>query len=407
MRDLENYYKDLEISHGKEVSDEVRRLNSLFDENIYKWLASLWDGEAGGFYYSLSARDNEGFWPDMESTAQAINSLTSTGILYDDSVMPDAMKKKMVAFMKAKQHSDDGYFYHAQWGKDVSTSRRGRDLGHATGIISRFGNGDKPLYPTALERIKEAAASGSTESENSTVPEHLRSKEAFLEYLNSLNINGIDKPGNSYPIGHKIGQQAAEIAAAGLADVCIDFLNSTQKPNGFWEDALDHGTASGALKISCIYVHFKKPYPNIMEAFKSALNVLLLDSNIGAITSVFNPPFTLLNFLQVMENTGDTENYAKAKALLRENAAKILRLTYERLIPFKKPDGSFSYCPTCSSHWSQGKPVCIKDSFESDVNANSLANGSKVRTLKILDIPEIYIFDESDSERFFKLCGEI
>ena len=233
MRDLENYYKDLEISHGKEVSDEVRRLNSLFDENIYKWLASLWDGEAGGFYYSLSARDNEGFWPDMESTAQAINSLTSTGILYDDSVMPDTMKKKMVAFMKAKQHSDDGYFYHAQWGKDVTTSRRGRDLGHATGIISRFGNGDKPLYPTALERIKEAAASGSTESENSTVPEHLRSKEAFLEYLNSLNINGIDKPGNSYPIGHKIGQQAAEIAAAGLTDVCIDFLNSTQKPNGF------------------------------------------------------------------------------------------------------------------------------------------------------------------------------
>ena len=404
MKDLTQYYKDLEASHGKEIADEVKNLNTLWDEHVYEWIASLWDGEAGGFYYSLSARDNEGFWPDMESTAQAMNSLTSTGILYDDSVMPDAMKKKMVAFMKAKQHPDDGYFYHAQWGKDVTTSRRGRDLGHATGIIARFG--DKPLYPTALERIAEAAATGSTDSESSTVPEHLRSKEAFLEYLESLNINGIDKPGNSYPIGHRIGQQASEIEAAGLVDACIDFLNSKQKPNGFWEDSLDHGTASGALKISCIYVRFKKPYPNVMEAFRSALNVLLSDLPIGAITSVFNPPFTLLNFLEVMENTGDTENYAKAKALLRENAAKILRLTYERLVPFKKPDGSFSYEPNCSSHWSQGKPVCIKGSAESDVNANSLANGSKVRTLKILDIPETYIFDERDSERFFKLCGE-
>ena len=404
MKDLTQYYKDLELSHGKEISDAVKQLNTLWDEGVYEWLASIWDKEAGGFYYSISARDNEGFYPDIESTAQAMNSLTSTGILYSDSVMPDAMKKKMVAFMKAKQHADDGYFYHSQWGKDVTTSRRGRDLGHATGIIARFG--DKPLYPTALERIAEAAASGNTESESSTVPEHLRSKEAFLEYLESLNINGVDKPGNSYPIGHRIGQQASEIEAAGLTDVCMEFLNSKQKPNGFWEDALDHGTASGALKISCIYVRFKRPYPNVMEAFKSALSVLLSDLPIGAITSVFNPPFTLLNFLEVMENTGDTENLAKARALLRENAAKILRLTYERLLPFKKPDGSFSYEPNRSSHWSQGKPVCIRDSYESDVNANSLANGSKVRTLKILGIPETYIFDEADSERFFKLCGE-
>lgn len=404
MKDLTQYYKDLEISHGKEIADAVKQLNSLWGDHVYEWLASIWDKEAGGFYYSISARDNEGFYPDMESTAQAMNSLTSTGIIYDDAVIPDAMKKKMVAFMKEKQHADDGYFYHSQWGKDVTTSRRGRDLGHATGIIARFG--DKPLYPTALERIEAAASSGNTESENSTVPEHLRSKEAFIKYLESLNINGIDMPGNSYPIGHRIGAQANEIEKAGLTDVCIDFLNSTQKANGFWEDHLDHGTSNGAMKISCIYVRFKKPFPNIMTAFESALKVLLSDCPFGCITEVFNPPFSLLNFIEIMENTGDTENLAKAKALLKENAAKLLRITYERLIPFKKPDGSFSYCKNCSSHWSQGKPVCIKDSYESDVNANSLANGSKLRTLKILDIPTTYIFDEKDSERFFKLCGE-
>jgi len=404
MRDLTNYYKELTQTHGKEVSDAVYKLNTLFDENIYKWLASLWDGKNGGFYYSISARDNEGFYPDMESTAQAIGSLTSNGIISEKTPVPIAMQKKMVAFMKAKQHEDDGYFYHEQWGKDVSTSRRARDLGHATGIIAAYG--DKPLYPTAIERIKAAAAAGATESENTTVPEHLRSKEAFLEYLNSLDINGKEKQGNSYPVGHRIGQQTSEIAAAGLKDVCIDFLNSTQRPNGFWEDTLNHASSNGAMKISCTYVRFGAPFPNIMTTFKSALDVLLSDSPYSCITEVFNPPFTLLNLLEIMEKTGDTENLAKAKSMLRENAVRMLEITYERLLPFKKPDGSFSYCKTCSSHWSQGKPVCIKDSFESDVNANSLANGSKRRTLAILDIPAPAIFDENDSRIFFELCGE-
>ena len=404
MRNLESYYKGIEESHGKEVADEVRNLDTLWGDHVYEWLASLWDKEAGGFYYSLSARDNEGFYPDMESTAQAINSLTSTGIITDKNPVPLSMQKKMVAFMQAKQDPEDGYFYHAQWGHDVNTSRRARDLGHATSIIKAYGG--TPLYPTATERIKEAMGNGSAEAKDSTVPEHLRSKEAFLKYLESLDINGNEKPGNSYPVGHKIGQQTSEIAAAGLIDVCIDFLNSTQRPNGFWEDTLNHASSNGTMKISCTYVRFKKPFPNIMTAFKSALDVLLSDCPFSCITEVFNPPFSLLNFLEIMENTGDTENLAKAKALLRENAAKMLRITYDRLLPFKKPDGSFSYCKTCSSHWSQGKPVCIKDSYESDVNANSLANGSKRRTLAILDIPTPPIFDENDSKRFFELCGE-
>ena len=35
MRNLENYYKDLETSHGKDVANEVRLLDTLFDDNIY------------------------------------------------------------------------------------------------------------------------------------------------------------------------------------------------------------------------------------------------------------------------------------------------------------------------------------------------------------------------------------
>ena len=398
MRDLSNFYRDLRVSHGARIAEETERLHTLFDEGIYKWLASLWDGRAGGFYYSISARDNMGFYPDMESTAQALNSLESFGILKNEEV-PLRMQKKMVAFMQAKQHEDDGYFYHAQWGKDVSTSRRARDLSHALSIFSRFGGA--PLYKTALERIGEAAADGKTETEGSTVPEHLRSAAAFREYLEGLGINE-----QSYSVGHRIGAQAAQIAAAGLTDVCIDFLNSTQKSNGFWEDVLNHSSSNGMMKISCAYVSLGAPIPNVMTSFDSALEVLLSDLPYSAITEVFNPPFSLLNFLEILERTGDRENLVKAKELLLSRGADIIRVAYERLIPFKKPDGSFSYCKSCSSHWSQGKPVCIKDSFESDVNANSLANGSRVRSLKIFGIEPPKIFDADDARLFYELCGE-
>ncbi len=399
MKDLSEFYKNLKMSHGEGIADEAYELHKLYDEKIYKWLAGLWDSKAGGFYYSISARDNDGFYPDIESTAQAFNSLESLGIVTEETPVPDSMKKKAVAFMQAKQDKNDGYFYHSQWGKDITTSRRARDLGNAVSVIRRFGG--EPLYPTAIERIEAAAAYGSTNAENSTVPEHLRSREAFVEYLESLDING-----HSYQIGHRIGQQASEIIAAGLTDVCTDFLNSKQKQNGFWEDTLTHSSSNGTMKISCTYVALARPFPNIMRSFDSAIEVLLSDLPYDGITCIFNPPYTLLNFLEIMEKTGDTENLEKAKARILECGADILRVTKERLMDFKKPDGSFSYCKETSSFWSQGKPVCIEGSRESDVNANSLGNGSRVRAMKILGIEPPKVFDRNDAMLFYEMCGE-
>ena len=399
MRDFSKYYLDIKNNYNAAIAEAVRDLYSLFDDGIYKWLSSLWDKDEGGFYYSRSARDNEGFFPDIESTAQAFGNLESSGIIetYDD--IPLSMKKKAIAFMQAKQDPYDGYFYHSQWGKDINTSRRGRDHGNAVGIIRGFGA--EPLYPTATERIAAAMSDGAAESADSTVPEHLRSKEAFISYLEGLGINE-----SSYSIGHRIGQQRAEIRAAGLAHVCIDFLNSTQRENGFWEDTLSHSSSNGTMKISNTYNQFQVPFPRIMTAFKSALEVVLSDEPISAIVSIFNPPFTLLNFLEIMEREGDLDNLEKARKLLLENSERLIRLTAERLAVFKKPDGAFSYCPEFSSHGSQGKRVCLVGMPESDVNANMLANGSKNRTLKILGIPVQKHFDENDAKIFFELCGE-
>ena len=72
---------------------------------------------------------------------------------------------------------------------------------------------------------------------------------------------------------------------------------------------------------------------------------------------------------------------------------------------FAKPDGSFSYLPKASCPTSQGCRASLGVD-EGDVNATSLALGSRKRTLWILDIDAGYMCDSSDSKLFYELLGE-
>ena len=411
MRNLDDFYKSIEEKFNKETVAAAREFMSLYDDGIYKWLAGLWDKEIGGFYYSVSARDNEYveydgkrslLLPDIESTDQAFGSLLTDGIVSKMSDYPTRMKDKAVKFITSCQDPEDGYFYHKQWGKNINTSRRARDMGKGMSCVRNFGG--RALYPTAIERIKEAAVSGSSESESSTVPEHLRSKEAFIKYLEAMNINGKDR---SYSVGHTIGQQVAEINAAGLTDVCYDFLNSTQFANGLWEEELTYTSANGLMKISCAYNSLYRPFPRVVEAFDAAMDIACLDKPIDGITSVYNPPFTMLNLYGTVKSFYDNSVREECQRRLVAKAPLILRRAMEKVAPFKEPDGSFSYCKGHPASHSQGMPVCIPNLPESDVNANALAQGARTMTFSALGIKNTPIFDENDAKIFFEIAGEL
>lgn len=400
MRDLSTFYKELEASHGKEIAEATADLFSIYTDGIYKWLAGLWDRDIGGFYYSNSARDNDGFLPDIESTAQALGHLEGAGIVSNMMEYPKSMRDKVVKFLQSKQDPDDGYFYHPQWGKEIGTSRRARDMNNALGVIKDFGA--TPLYTPACDRIREQMANNSADAENSTVPEHLRSKAAFVEYLEGLGINK-----NSYSVGHRIGAQAAEIIAAGLRDTAYEFLNSTQRENGLWEDTLTYGASNGLMKISCAYRSLKGVLPRMDKAFDASVEIALSDADMyQGITCVYNPPFTILNLLETMKDIGDTDAYERSKKKLRDKAPALLRVTKEKVSKFAEPDGSFSYCVGHPAITSQGVHVCVPKLPESDVNANSLASGSRTRLLRVLDITPPPLYDENDAKIFFEMVGE-
>lgn len=55
---------------GKDAVQELEALYDIYDERLYIWMATLWEPEIGGFYFSLSARETEGFRPDINNCLQ-------------------------------------------------------------------------------------------------------------------------------------------------------------------------------------------------------------------------------------------------------------------------------------------------------------------------------------------------
>ena len=57
------------------IVDALKKLYSMYSNDLIRWYANLYEPTAGAYYCSTSGKENEGFLPDVESTVQALNSL--------------------------------------------------------------------------------------------------------------------------------------------------------------------------------------------------------------------------------------------------------------------------------------------------------------------------------------------
>ena len=391
--------------YGEEGVKAALELRSMYNREMYEWIASLWDGEIGGFYYATSSRVTDGYLPDSESTTQAIGLLRTTGMIKEYSDLPEGMKKKLGNFAK-KLQDPDGYFYHPQWKEmmlanpERYNSRRGRDLGQCTWLVRTIA-GMETTYPTAYENIKNMAKEEGT-SEKARIPEHLRSKEAFIKYLDELDINT-----NSYPKGHRISSQADQISAAGLREVCLEYMTSKQnKENGTWEPQVNYASINGVTKMGAAFFALGAPIPNATVAFRSALHVALSDEQGDGITNVFNPIGTMEQMLLDFKKMGMDKDYQEARALLFECGIDLMNITAEKLRPFyKEHEAAFSYCKAGSCPTSQAVPASL-GLPEGDVNAMSLSVGTMRRVYDMLELDVGKCFDENDGKKFFEMINE-
>ncbi|MBP3583557.1 MAG: hypothetical protein J6K44_05885, partial [Clostridia bacterium] len=385
----------IEPSLGEDAVDALRGLYSLYTSDLYMWLVNLYDPEIGGFYYSESARNNEGYLPDLESTGQALGTLDRSGLsdAFDKDLqktnwgefLPEATKSQILAFTLSIR-ADDGYYYHPQWGTTISSSRKGRDAGWGNDILRALGYGyilEDDYVPdggtedggniivslrgrassgvvAAISRVKSSTVVATA----SSFDDALKSEKAFIAWLDEGDLSS-----NSYSMGNTINASISRINKAGLRPVLQKYLREHQYPNGLWEPEVTYQSINGLMKISASCFS-RGSFPNADKAIESVIQIMQLPASedIAAITFVYNQWVAILEIIDSC--TPEMRN--SVNEMLLENAPELFSAAISKLRVFRKGDGGFSMNRETSSPTSQGVPAAVPGSMESDVNATSI-----------------------------------
>ncbi len=405
---------------GEELFLAIRDYYEVYDERLPTWLGSLYNAEIGGFHYSVSSRDNAfvttdrgsfPLLPDIESSFQALSILSSSGMIGDFSELPSKMREGLKEFVCSLQDKDSGFIIHPQWRElmaDVEgkcgnadimwKARRGRDMMWAEGICERLGF--KLPYPTAYERLK---CEREGEKNNlAGLPDYLLSGDRLVRYLDTLNWET-----DAYYAGNMVASQARLFAASGLANVAADYLTSKQdKESGLWGVKGGYAAINAYLKITGMYNELKIPIPNAHRAAESVIECATTEERAATVCYQYNVWYSVKNILNSLRTYGGSEGELQAREIsnkLLSTAPAAIRKTKEKLLTFKKADGSFSYYPHGTADHSQGMPVAIKGSNEGDLNASVICTtgitGNIFETLGLREYM-IPLFGEGAFEKF-------
>lgn len=424
----------------------LKEMYSMFSPKMLDWLADLYDPETGGFYYSNSGRNHEGYLPDIESTAQAIDLLRISGAFdeYADdanAALPDWFKTKLISFVKGLQ-DPNGYFYHPQWTRamvDSKISRKSRDLTKGLSLLSSLGASptydildvkgdgmmadgtpvgfDKPiLYNKVTDPLRlsgmASAVSKVVPTSGASVPPNIASKEAFTSYL-----NGLDLKKDSYSIGNELASQAQEIKARDeylastganyrLKDILQEWLfDNCYQTTGHWSPYADYDGLNGFMKISAACSILKIPLKYPEAAARSAIDAITTEEYNLTVCYAYNTWFSINNIFSILNKCHPADQAAAVtssiKAELKERAPELIRATTEKQSIFLREDGSFSYTETSTSSTSQGMPVAVPGMLEGDINATLICLADTCHQMfSALGYSMPPIFGKADLTRF-------
>ena len=427
---------------GENSVDMLKNLYDCFGEDVYLWLAGLYDTDVGAFYYAGSSLAYKGFAPDVESTCQALKIIYNSGMIKaygaDQATalkmaLPEEMQEKLVLFVQSLQSEEDGYFYHEQWGTGIADDRKGRDLQWALQILGWLDA--ETLYPSAIDRLKD---SGAAEAVSKVVaaskviatattyphPDRFGSPESFRAYLEDVmdsNDDGIISAKESYNNGHAVASQSEQIKAAGLLDVACDYFDTLQRdiynrqvaagqtPTGLWSDELSFNSISGFFKISVLYSTAKRGINYIDRVVDSAIATILSDEPVEQVVFVYNPWAAMgeaiagaKNANRLAKAAGEPEPYDMDELYgkVRSKLIPTLTKTIQNSMLFKKEDGGFSYNLATSASKIQGVYASL-GLPEGDVNATTLLCSYMINYIWVsLGVDRVDLWSAADFDTF-------
>ena len=441
---IEAIWSKIKESASDELYAALRSFASGYDGTATcEWMASLWDGDVGGFYYSNSARDNEPFRPDLESTFQVISWLRANSATSDvNRLFPNEIKAKIVDFAKGLQ-ADDGYFYHPQWphGTDnLQTDRYGRDLSWATDLINRFtvdrdGDGVEekqyPNYcaPSGIKCEEHAKNGGSCPS---AIPLALRnsksnskpaasvlekpdysSSAAFTAWLERMNADIKNKPGLP---SHYICALQDEIKANGYCVELLDYLERIQdevyeeqmsrgeKPSGLWAYAPSLSLAMAIQKYVTFFndERFGRSLKYYKEAISTCIDIMLIDcGDNSALNTLMNQWNSVAHIMSNVKkfHKDEPEIIEELYGMIRARGVELVSFINKALDEHRLGNGMFVTHHGKSMTPLYGVPVSMGER-ESDVNGEILVTTLYRSVFLAFNYPVVPLCTEEDGENF-------
>jgi hypothetical protein len=332
----------------------IAKMDQVFGPS-FDWWAKVYDPDSGGFFYSLSARNNARFGADIEATQKAIRVLEWSGVL---DKTPAAFRDRVVRFMQQRQDAKSGFFYDPQNRNEYSHNSRSRALGMATQVLELCGG--KAQHPLPLERLKE-------NKESAEHYAHLASPKAFRAWIDQLFLTS-----RAWTAGARIRTQAEtlqemeEPLRTQLLDVLVDVFKAQQKSDGLVGQPKDKwfSRLSGTYKIaSCLEMN-GRAIPEAKTIMRTVLH-RLDHTDYDSLIVLYNT----VNVLSILDRTTGCFDVSRKAAIIE-------RFT-ELLKPFQAKDGGFT------TQRGRGNPlahgfILAENVIEGDTNATGLAHKSRM-----------------------------
>lgn len=418
--------KHLGEEYGPNIVRELKSLYELFTDRIVVWMANLYDPKIGGWYWSNSARDNDGFLPSIEETYSAMGFIEATGMceLFDnkwENAIPEWLKKKIGDFIYNLQ-DEDTFFYHPQWPKEYiiennRQSRITRDIGSAKRVLARLGITPKYTEPPKLDQ-------------NDDTPRMLTQFESvdnFSEYIKKLedDVKAIEDPDRRayqfYYYGNLFQSTMGYVKSnPEFGKILLDFLAKWQNPNtGMWSDITCYNATNGLHKIACVYNSLGVRMNYIDKMMKTTMDIINFDPvehPIGAGTDIYNAWSCLPYVYNNLRNCGDgteEERAMQCDMIKREvfrTAPITIRGSKEQIKNLLRDDGSFSYNTNGSCSTAQGCPIAVRGSCEGDMNGNGIATFALTQHIMMaLEAQEYMVpfFTEAERRIFVNILEEL
>ena len=447
---LADAWLKLESEAGKDVVAATQDYYSMYSDRLISWLADLYDPDTGAFYFSNSGRNTEGYLPDIEATFHALSMIENSGMVNHlggkYQYLPGWFLEKMANWVKSLQ-DPNGYFYHPQWGKeltDTKVTRRGRDLSYGGAILAAGGvtrtydspDGSKGNYTlnngtkvdafgnpvvdstsalTHLLCTSVAEAVSKVQPTAGTYSPYLQDAKSFEAYLYSLDLRN-----DSYRVGNTLSNQVSEIKnrdkelGGVLVPIIERWLIEFQNPatgTWVWKSESDptysaYSHADGVLKLLTTFNGLGIEYPNPIPATETLIMTIYTDEDPGSVCQPYNSWYALEDLFKNLrahsKNSAETERViGEIRGRLRADAVNLINKTAEKVAKFIKEDSSSSFAQKYSSDTSQGMRVAVPHTNEGDTNATTINTfGTLNHMFNVLGWSKPSMFGKGDYYRF-------